>query len=253
MKATENKIAVITGAASGMGKAMAELFAANGMKLVLSDVNADGLAAVVKSITATGATALGVPGSVADENIVKQLLDTAVQQFGRLDVLVNNAGVLDDFLPVGEVTNAVWERVMSINVNGPMYATRLAVPQMLKQGGGSIINIASVGGLNGSRAGVAYTTSKHALIGMTKNVAFQYGDKGIRCNAIAPGAVNTNIGADVKQPSALGYAKLSLGMGTSIRAGEPKEIAEIALFLASGNSSLLNGAVIVADAGWTAY
>lgn len=253
MKATENKIAVITGAASGMGKAMAELFAANGMKLVLSDVNADGLAAVVKSISGTGAVVLGVPGSVADENIVKQLFDTAVQQFGRLDVLVNNAGVLDDFLPVGEVTNAVWERVMSINVNGPMYAMRLAVPQMLKQGGGSIINIASVGGLNGSRAGVAYTTSKHALIGMTKNVAFQYGDKGIRCNAIAPGAVNTNIGADVKQPSALGYAKLSLGMGTSIRAGEPKEIAEIALFLASGNSSLLNGAVIVADAGWTAY
>jgi NAD(P)-dependent dehydrogenase (short-subunit alcohol dehydrogenase family) len=180
------------------------------------------------------------------------MIDAAVKEFGAVDVLVNNAGVLDDFLPVGELINAVWTRVMDINVNGPMYASRRVVPLMLKQGKGAIINISSVGGQNGSRAGVAYTTSKHALIGMTKNIAFQYADKGIRCNAIAPGGVNTNIVAGM-HPNALGYAKLSLGLQIMPRAGEPGEIAEVALFLASEKSSFVNGEVLVADGGWTAY
>ncbi len=252
MKALENKVALITGAASGMGKAMAELFAAEGAKLILSDLNQPGIDALALEISGKGGTVVGVAGNVANEADVKKMIDAAIQQFGRLDILVNNAGVLDDFLPVAEVTNDVWSRVMSVNVDGPLFACRLAVPIMLKQGSGNIINISSVGGFTGARAGVAYTTSKHALIGMTRNIAYHYGDKGIRCNTIAPGAVNTNIGAGMN-PNQLGYAKLSLGMNTNIRAGEPNEIAEVALFLAGGKSSLINGAVIVADAGWTVY
>lgn len=252
MRELDTKVAIITGAGSGMGKAIAELFSLEGAKLVLVDVNADRLNAVVKSINDKGGSAVAVIANVAKEDEVSGMISVAITNFGRLDVLINNAGVLDDFMPAGEVTNAVWERVMGVNVNGPMYACRLAISQMLKQGSGVIINISSIGGFCGARAGVAYTTSKHALIGMTKNIAYHYGDKGIRCNTIAPGGVNTNIGEGMK-PNELGYAKLSLGMNTNIRMGEPKEIAEIALFLASNRSSLMNGAVVVADAGWTAY
>jgi NAD(P)-dependent dehydrogenase (short-subunit alcohol dehydrogenase family) len=123
---------------------------------------------------------------------------------------------------------------------------------MLKQGKGVIINVSSIGGLFGARAGVAYTTSKHALIGLTKNIGFQYSQKGIRCNAIAPGGVETNIGDNMK-PNQFGYEKLSLGMQTNPRMGKPSEIAELALFLASDKSSFINGTVITADSGWTAY
>lgn len=252
MKELDAKVAVITGAGSGMGKAIAELFSHEGAKLVLADVNTERLNSVVKSITDTGGTAVAVIANVLLEDDVNKMIGSAISNFGRIDVLVNNAGVLDDFLPAGEVTNAVWDRVMGINVNGPLYACRLAIPLMLKQGNGVIINVSSVGGFCGARAGVSYTTSKHALIGMTKNIAYHYADKGIRCNTIAPGGVKTNIGEGMK-PNELGYAKLSLGMNTNIRMGEPKEIAEIALFLASNRSSLMNGAVVVADAGWTAY
>lgn len=252
MKSLENKVALVTGAASGMGKAIAELFAKEGAKLVLSDINADGLKQLVDQLKAAGSDVTGVSGSVALEGDVKKMIGAAVEQYGGLDILINNAGVLDDFMPVAELTNIMWDRVMGVNVNGPMYTSRLAVPLMISRGGGAIVNIASIGGLHGSRAGVAYTTSKHAVIGMTKNIAFHYGDKGIRCNAIAPGGVNTNIGANMK-PNELGYSKLALGLGTNIRTGEPQEIAEIALFLSTSKSSLINGDVIVADAGWTAY
>lgn len=252
MKTLENKVAIITGAASGMGKAMAELFAAEGAKVIVSDINAQGVDAVVNSIREKKGMATGVVTNVADEADVKKMIDLAVKEYGGLDVLVNNAGVLDDFMPVAETSNETWKRVMSVNLDGPFYACRLAVPVMLKKGKGVIINIASIGGLNGARAGVAYTTSKHALIGLTKNVGYMYGDKGIRCNAIAPGGVNTNIGHDM-HPNELGFSKLSLGIKTNIRTGEPGEIAELALFLASEKSSLINGTVIIADAGWTAY
>lgn len=252
MKTLENKVAIITGAASGMGKAMALLFAEEGARIVASDVNAEGLEKLEKEIGAAGGTAITVVANVALEADVVRMIDAALNKFKAIDILINNAGVLDDFMPVAETSNALWERVMGINVNGPFYASRLAVLSMLKQGKGVIINISSVGGLFGSRAGVAYTTSKHALIGMTKNIAFQYADKGIRCNVIAPGGVNTNIGAGM-QPNPLGFAKLNLGIQTNVRMGEPGEIAQVALFLASEQSSFVNGTVLVADGGWTAY
>ncbi|HEU4716621.1 MAG TPA: SDR family oxidoreductase [Bacteroidia bacterium] len=252
MKTLENRTAVITGAASGMGKAMAELFASEGANVIAADRDEKDLAEVVKMIREKKGNVTAVVCDVTKESDVKNMIDKAVETYGGLDILVNNAGVLDDFMPVAEVSDDVWKRVMDVNLNGPFYACRLAVPVMLKKGKGSIINVASVGGLFGARAGVAYTTSKHAVIGLTKNVGYMYGDKGIRCNAIAPGGVNTNIGKGMN-PNPLGYAKLSLGMGTNIRMGEPSEIAELALFLASDKSSLVNGTVITADAGWTAY
>lgn len=252
MKTLENKVSVITGAASGMGLAMAQLFAEEGSKVVVADVNSDGVSAAVKTITDKGGVAIGVVCNVTKEEDIKNMIDTAVKSYGGVDVLVNNAGVLDDFMPAENASNELWNKVMNVNVNGPFFACRYVLPIMLKQGKGVIINNASVGGLHGSRAGVAYTTSKHALVGMTKNIGFMYAKKGIRCNAIAPGGVNTNIGANMN-PNKMGYEALMSGIGANPRSAEPKELAEVALFLASDKSSFVNGTVLTADGGWTAY
>lgn len=252
MKKLDNKTAIVTGAASGMGKAIAELFASEGANVIVADLKQNEIDVVVNSITKNGGKAIGIICNVANETDIKTMIDTAVSNFKSVDVLVNNAGVMDDFVPVDQVTNELWNRVMSVNVNGPFYACRLAVPIMLKQGSGVIINIASIGGLYGTRAGAAYSTSKHALVGLTKNIGFMYAQKGIRCNAIAPGGVNTNIGKDMK-PNPFGYERCVSGGANMPRMGEADEIAKAALFLASADSSFVNGTVVTVDGGWTAY
>lgn len=252
MKKLENKTAIITGAASGMGKAIAQLYAKEGATIVVADLHINDIDQVVNSIIKDGGNAIGMVCNVANESDIRNLIDETIKKFKTIDILVNNAGVMDDFIPIDLVTNELWNRVMDVNLNGPFYACRLTIPFMLKQGNGNIINIASVGGLFGSRAGLTYTASKHALIGLTKNIGFMYAQKGIRCNAIAPGGVNTNIGKDMK-PNKFGYERCVSGGANMPRTGEPNEIATTALFLASNDSSFINGAVITADGGWTAY
>jgi NAD(P)-dependent dehydrogenase (short-subunit alcohol dehydrogenase family) len=252
MKKLENKSALVTGAASGMGKAIALLFAQEGALLVLSDVHGTEVEQVAQEIRSQGGHALALACDVSKEDEVKQLIEAALQTYGSLDILVNNAGIMDDFTPLDKVTDALWEKILSVNVNGPFYASRLAIAAMLQQGKGVIINIASIGGIAGARAGLAYTTSKHALIGMSKNIGFMYAQKGIRCNAIAPGGVNTNIMKNA-HPDAEGAALCSSGSGSMPRMGESEEIAKVALFLASEDSSFVNGETLVADGGWLAY
>jgi NAD(P)-dependent dehydrogenase (short-subunit alcohol dehydrogenase family) len=247
------KVAIVTGAASGMGKAIAELFAREGAKVVASDLNAEGVQAVVKGIEANGGTAIAVAANVAREEDVRNLVDTAVSAYGTVDILINNAGIMDNFVPAAEITDELWERVFAVNTTGPMRTTRKVLPIFIEKKSGAIVNIVSIGGLQGSRAGATYTASKHAVIGFTKNVGFQYGEYGIRCNAIAPGGVNTNIGATMNNPNPFGMGKAMSGAGNNPRAGEPEEIAKIALFLASDDASFVNGAILTADAGWTAY
>jgi NAD(P)-dependent dehydrogenase (short-subunit alcohol dehydrogenase family) len=252
MNQLQNKTVVITGAGSGMGKAMALLFASEGANVVATDLLEDRLTTIEKEIREKNGSVLVVKTNIAEEEEVKKMVSLAVDRFKTIDVLINNAGILDDFMPAGEATTQLWNKVLAVNLNGPFFACREVIPLMLKQSKGVIINVASIGGLFGSRAGAAYTTSKHGLIGLTKNIGFMYAQKGIRCNAIAPGGVNTNIGENM-HPNQLGYEKLSLGMQSNPRMGEPSEIAEVALFLASDRSSFVNGAVITADGGWTAY
>jgi len=247
-----DKVAVVTGAGSGMGKAIAVLYAQEGAKVVVSDINGNAVDSVVSDIRAAGGEAVGILANVALEEDVQRMIDTALEKYDGLDIMVNNAGILDHFLPAGDVTDEVWERVLAVNLTGPMRACRKSIPIMLEQGGGVIINIASVGGLFGSRAGAAYTATKHGIIGLTKNIGFHYAQKGIRCNAIAPGAVETSISSNV-MPNPLGMERLSTGLGTNPRSGRPEEIAQLALFLASKDSSFINGTVITADGGWTAY
>ena len=249
----QNKVAVVTGAGSGMGRAISLLFAKEGAKVVAADMNIDTLNKVVSEITADGGTAKAVVVNVTKEQDIQSMIDTAVNTYGTVDILVNNAGIMDNFMPAADVTDELWERVFAVNATGPMRATRKALPIFIKKGAGVIVNIASAGGLLGSRAGVSYTASKHAVIGLTKNVGFQYAKLGIRCNAIAPGAVNTNIGKTIYDPSKFGMERAMAGISLNPRVGEPEEIAKIALFLACDDSSFVNGTVLTADAGWTSY
>ncbi|MCC3371562.1 SDR family oxidoreductase [Cohnella sp. REN36] len=250
----QGKSAVITGAASGMGKAMALLFAKEGASVVVADLNQTAVDAVVQEIAEAGGQARGVAANVTKEEDVASMIDVAVRQFGKLDILVNNAGIMDAMTSAESVTDDLWNRVFDVNVTGPMRAIRKALPLMKAQGSGVIINTASVGGLYGSRAGLAYTASKHAVVGMTKNVGFQYGKLGIRCNAIAPGAVATNIGLGGAQPDPFGLEQAMAGMGLQrSEPGNPGDIASVALFLASDDAKFVNGTVVTADGGWTAY
>ncbi len=249
----QGKTAIVTGAASGMGRSIALLYAAECAKVAVSDINLEAAEKVVAEIQSAGGEAFAIKTNVASEEDIQQLIDRTVEQYGTLDILVNNAGIMDGFVPAGDLTDELWERVFAINTTGPMRAIRKALPIFLEKEQGVIVNVASAGGLNGSRAGAAYTASKHAVVGLTKNVGFQYSVKGIRCNAIAPGGVATNISATMGQPNPFGMERAMVGMGVNPRVGEPDEIAKVALFLGSDDSSFVNGVVLTADAGWTAY
>jgi NAD(P)-dependent dehydrogenase (short-subunit alcohol dehydrogenase family) len=250
----EGKVAVITGAGSGMGRAMANLFAAEGAKIVAAEWNEATLAEVVDEVKAAGGEIVGVQGNVADQADCEKIVDEAVSAFGKVDVLCNNAGVMDLNQGAAEMDNAIWDRVLGINLNGPMYLTRKAIPVMKAAGGGSIINTASVAGVGGGAAGCAYTVSKHGVIGLTRNTAFRYAQEGIRCNAIVAGAVETNImqSVDPTKMDPAASARCQTWYAAIPGQLKPLDIANLALFLASDESKLINGAAIAADAGWTA-
>ncbi len=249
----KNKVAVVTGAGAGMGRAIALLYAKEGAKVVATDINEESIKKVTEEIIKAGGEATPLVANIAKEEDVQSMIDTAVEKYGTLDILVNNAGIMDNFTPAKEVTDDLWEKIMAVNTTGTMRAIRKALPIFLEKKSGIIINNASVGGLYGSRAGAAYTASKHAVIGLTKNVGFQYAMEGIRCNAIAPGGVNTEIGTTIDNPSKFGMERATSGAQNNPRSGESEEIATVALFLGSDDSSFVNGQVITADGGWTAY
>jgi len=254
MSRLDGKVAVITGAGSGMGRAMAIQFAVAGAAIVAGDWNGERLNEVVTHIQASGGTIGGAQGNIANQATAENLIDLAISSYGRLDILCNNAGVMDYNQGVAELSDDVWRRVLSINLDGPMFASRRAIPQMIKQGGGSIINTASTAGLSGAAAGVAYTVSKHALIGLTRSTAWMYAPQGIRCNAICPGGTKTNIGEtmDPARMDPAGSARTGAFTALIPALLEPEDIAWLALFLASDESRYINGAIIPADAGWRA-
>jgi NAD(P)-dependent dehydrogenase (short-subunit alcohol dehydrogenase family) len=247
----KDKVVVITGAASGMGRAMAIRFASEGAKLIVGDRHVRRLGEVVALVRGAGGTIASAEGDIGDQPTAEALVDLAHSTHGRIDVLVNNAGIMDHFQGVGELENDVWRRVLSTNLDGPMFTTRRALGYMLKAGNGSIVNIASLSGFSGASAGAAYTASKHALLGLTRNTAWRYAKEGIRCNAICPGAVKTNIQETMPEnlldPKGMGRAVEFFSLGSAYL--EPSEIASLALFLASDEARYINGSVVSADAG----
>lgn len=249
----QDKVAIVTGAASGMGKQIATHYAIEGAKVVVSDLNLEGAEATVEEIKAAGGTAFAIKTNVASEEEINELIDTTVSTYGTVDILVNNAGIMDNMEPAADIETKNWDRIFAINTSSVMYSTRKVLPIFLEKESGVIVNIASAGGLFGARAGGAYTASKHAVVGFTKNTGYMYAKNGIRCNAIAPGGVETNISSTMTNINHFGAARQQTGMAINPRMGKPEEIAKVAVFLASDDSSFVNGQVIAADSGWSAY
>jgi NAD(P)-dependent dehydrogenase (short-subunit alcohol dehydrogenase family) len=247
----KDKVVVITGAASGMGRSIAIRFAAEGARLIVGDRHAQRLGEVAGQIRGDGGSIVSEVGDIRDQSAAESLVDLAISSHGRIDVLVNNAGIMDHFQGVGELSNEVWRSVLATNLDGPMFTTRRALGPMRKQGGGSIVNIASLSSFSGASAGAAYTASKHALLGLTRNTAWRYAKEGIRCNAICPGAVKTNIEESMPQakldPQGMARAVEFFTLGHAYL--DPAEIASLALFLASDEALYINGAMVSADGG----
>ena len=248
----DGKVVLLTGASSGMGREMALVFAKEGAKVVAVARRTEKLEELSKEASNLGGELTSLTVDLSKEEDINRMVDFTMNKYERIDVLVNNAGILDDFTPLGELSNELWDKVLSVNLVAPMKISRKVLIIMGEQGKGNIINIASLGGLYGGRAGAAYTVSKFGVVGLTKNIAYMYAERGIRCNAICPGGVETEITKNL-QASTFGMERVMHGSSNNIRSATTKEIANIALFLASEESSIINGDMIIADAGWTAY
>ena len=251
----QDKVAIVTGASSGMGRDIAYLFAKEGATVYAVARRVDRLEELANSTKDFAGKVIPFGADLMKKEDAEKMIDAAMKEYGRLDILVNNAGIMDDFSPVGEVKDEMLEKVFALNVYAPFYTSRKAIEIFLKQESGNIINVSSIGGLFGARAGATYTASKHALVGLTKNTGFMYAKNNIRCNAICPGGVDTEVGIGEFMGN-INETGMNIIMPNTVgnpRSGTGMEIATIALFLASEDSSFVNGQCIVADSGWTAF
>lgn len=238
-----DRVAVVTGGASGIGRSMAEMMANAGARVFSVDRNQNfDLPARITQVQAD------VTAADSSARVVAEI----VQAAGRIDVLCNNAGIMDRFVPAAETDDDLWNSVIAVNLTAPFTLTREVLPLMRAQGGGVITNTASVSGLRGGGAGAAYTVSKAGVIALTRHVAALYDQYGVRCNAICPGVVETNIRGGVEIHEAGQATALEMRPST-LQRGAPSDIGGLALFLASDQARFINGAVIVADGGWMSH
>jgi NAD(P)-dependent dehydrogenase (short-subunit alcohol dehydrogenase family) len=248
----DGKVVLITGAGSGVGRAMAGLLAKQGGRIVVVDVAPARVRQVVAEISTPQRKAVGMVRDLSLRSQAEVMVEDVIDSQGQVDVLCNNAGIMDQGKPVAETDDVLWEHVLNTNLNAPFWASRKVIPHMLEKGHGVILNTASVAGIFGGRAGAAYTVSKHGLIGLTKSIAAVYGDKGIKCNAMVLGTVQTQIGLG-GEPSKTGLEVMQKTFGTMPRVADPTEIARLALFLVSDDSSYINGSCVVINGGWTVH
>lgn len=249
MKSLENKVAIITGAGSGIGKAISLLYAREGAKVVVSDIDEKGGNGTVAGIKANSGEAIFVKADTSKADESKNLVEQAVKQFGGLHIAVNNAGIGGPLSPTGEYPIDGWNKVISINLSGVFYGMRYQIPAMLKSGGGSIVNIASILGRVGTKGSVAYVAAKHGVIGLTEAAALEYADQKIRINSIGPGYILTPLLTNSLDEKAM---KALVGLHPLGRLGTSEEVAELALWLNSDKASFVTGSYYNVDGGYLA-
>ncbi len=244
MSMLNNKVALITGASSGIGRAIALAFAAEGAAVVLNARSPAPLAETVEAIRAGGGQAVGIAGDVAAPETHDALVEADRRAFGGLDIAVNNAGVVGPYAPLAEVSLEDWQAVMAVNLTGAFLGAKTQIPALLARGGGSLIFVSSFVGASVGLPGMgAYGTSKVALMGLVKGITADYGAKGIRANALLPGGTDTRLAGDAAQKD------WAAGLHALKRIAQPEEIAQAALFLASPMASFVAGSALYADGG----
>lgn len=253
-----NKVIVVTGASSGMGREISLQFAKEGAKVIAVARREERLNEIRDLAKTEGYKGEIIPyvGDLSKEETNEKIIEFAFEKYNTLDILVNNAGVLDNFAPVGEVTDECINKVVAVDMMAPFYSTRKAVNMFMGHNiKGNIINIASIAGLCGGKAGTAYTMAKHAVVGLTKNTGFIYRENGIRCNCVCPGGIHT----EMTEPSAFanasqrGLANAMLATAFKIPSGYVTDVASLVLFLASEKSSYISGQAIALDGALTSY
>ena len=248
MKDYANKVVIITGAGSGMGRAMVGEFVSRGARVAAMDINLERAKETVDRLS-DPSMAFALQVDVSDQDSAKRGVDAVISRWGRIDLLCNNAGILDGHATAHEVSLAEWNRVLAVNLTGPFLMARAVIPQMLAQGKGAIINTSSTSGFSAAGGGSAYTASKHGVIGLTRQLTFEYGARGIRVNSICPGATATPL-ALPEHNAASPDMDLAISKVPARRWCQPEEIAKLAAFLGSDDADYVHGSDYVMDGGW---
>ena len=250
MDAFIGKVALVTGAASGIGRTTAQLYASEGAKVVVSDVSEKGGEETVRLIQDNGSDAVFIQTDISDPAQCESLVKGTLEAYGRLDYACNNAGIGGESNPVGDYGIESWQKVIAVNLSGVFYCMRYEIPAMLETGGGAIVNMASILGRVGFASAPAYVAAKHGVVGLTKNAAIEYAEQGIRVNSVGPAFIRTPMIAELENnPDS---HKMLLSLHPMGRLGEPSEIAELVIWLSSEKASFVTGAYYAADGGYLA-
>jgi 3-oxoacyl-[acyl-carrier protein] reductase len=242
-----DKVVIVTGAGSGIGRAIARQVHAEGAHVVAIDVVPDGVQALAGELDSGRLSPVEL--DIRDRERTDAVVDEVVAKSGGVDVLFNNAGVSDQFTPAGDTSDELWDSVVGVNLIGPFRLARRVLPSMIARGGGAIVNTGSVASIVGGAGGAAYTVSKHGILGLTRSLAIDYGSKGVRVNAVLPGAIRT--GLTSSEDAVVEGADDAIAATPAGRWAEPEEVARIAVFLASDDASFIYGSAYTVDGGWS--